>query len=106
MGETMPDWLFSWACKAIIGEVYPSIRAIAIGYNNKRRLIVRYYVDRPPQSEDYDSIEVVVTNILANTQSSEEIVSVSEEVEFTKEPLGRLDVLGGLIYARREFSES
>ncbi|MEM6822706.1 MAG: hypothetical protein AAF558_12295 [Verrucomicrobiota bacterium] len=46
---------------------------------------------------------MVITEILANTSSSEEIKEVNEECIFTEELFRDIDVLDGLIYARREY---
>ncbi len=45
----------------------------------------------------------VLTEIFANTSSNDEIDSVTEEYLFSDKLLGQLEILDGLVYARREY---
>jgi len=101
--NNLPQWLIMWFWRALLGEIYPNIRVIAASFSEDRELLVRYYLDRPPTEFDYESLSDVVGNVLSNTSSNDDIVSVKEECEFSTLPQGELDPLGGLIYARREY---
>lgn len=100
----LPEWLVLWVWQALIGEIYPEIRAIALSYDADRNLLVRYYLDRDPTDDDLESIECVITNILAHTSSEEDIKNVEDEVIFSNKRMADLDVLDGLVYTRREYS--
>ena len=99
----LPEWLVLWVCQSLIGEIYPEIRAIVLGYDDDKNLIIRYYLDREPTEDDFESLECVVTNIFAHTSSDDQICGVTEEAIFSLDRLGDLDVLDGLVYARKEF---
>jgi hypothetical protein len=101
----LPEWLVLWVWQSLIGEIYAAIRAVALRYDSNNSLIIRYYLDREPIAEDYESLECVVTNILAHTSSNNQVKNVKEEVVFSSERLSNLDVLDGLVYARKECSD-
>lgn len=103
--KSLPEWLILWIWKALLGEIYSEIRAIAVKYTENKELTIRYYIDRKPTEDDYENISCVTTNILSNTSSNDEIIMINEEVIFTQERIGDLEILNGLIYARREYSE-
>nr|WP_321442954.1 colicin [uncultured Cohaesibacter sp.] len=98
----LPEWLVFWVWQALLGEIYPEIRAIALRFSPDKELLIRYYVDRNPTEDDFESIQCVVTNILAHTSSNDQIISVDEEVIYSTDRISDLDVLDGLVYARRE----
>jgi len=102
----LPEWLVLWVWQALIGEIYPEIRAIALRYDADKNLLIRYYFDRDPTEDDLESIECVITNIFAHTSSDEEIKNIKEEAVFSNERMADLDVLDGLVYARREYSSN
>jgi len=99
----LPEWLRLWFQQALLGEIYPAIRAIAVGFTDSRAITFRVYFDREPTDDDRENMSCVLTEIFANTSSNVEITGVTEEYLFSDKPLGQLDVLDGLVYARREF---
>lgn len=101
----LPDRLIILIWKALLGEIYPSIRAIAIGYTSDRKLTIRYYLDREPTDYDYESISNVKTKILAHTLSIDDFTSIAEEAFFSDKRFGDLDRLNQFIYARDEMVE-
>lgn len=100
---SLPVWIRLWFFHALIGQIYPSIRAIALGFNNKRELRVKMYLDREPTDYDEENLEVILTEVLANTSSNEEIPSIETEILFSDSAMYELDVMDGLVYARREY---
>ena len=100
----LPEWLILWIWRALLGEIYPEIRAIAVRFTKEKEFTIRYYLDRNPTEYDYDSLSCVVTNILSNTSTNDEIRAVNEEVIFSQDVIRDLEILDGLIYARREYS--
>ena len=63
--KAIPDWLILCVWRALIGEIYPAIRAVAISISEKNSLVIRYYLEREPVDFDYESLEVVATNVTA-----------------------------------------
>ncbi|GLZ86017.1 hypothetical protein Pres01_20680 [Metapseudomonas resinovorans] len=59
----LPDWLVACFRIALLGEIYPNIRAVAVGYNENGSVLIRYYLDRQPTDFDLESLEVVATNL-------------------------------------------
>jgi hypothetical protein len=102
MMKNIPEWLYIWTTKAFLGEVYQSIRAIAVGFNEEHLLTLRYYLDKEPDESDYESLDEVITNILANTSSNDDIKDVKEEIFFDLRPFKDLEPLSGFIYLRKE----
>ena len=100
----IPIWLRLWFQGALIGEVYPEIRAIAVGLSKEKELTVRYYLDREPNEFDYDSVQSVVSAVLSNTSSDHQIASAREECIYSRDKQSTIERLGGgLVYARREY---
>lgn len=102
MSNCHPDWLRLWFQSALISEIYSEIRAVAVGLSDDGELTVRYYLDREPTDFDYENVESVVSEILSNTSSDNEIKSVVEECHFSNKGMSDIDRLGGFVFARRE----
>ena len=102
--KILPTWLHRWICAALIGEIYPEIRAIVVGFSEENELLIRYYLDREPIEDDYDSVDMLISEVLANTSSASEITYYKGECIFSKEHMSELNQLDELIYARREYS--
>jgi hypothetical protein len=102
MENKLPDWLIICIWRALLGEIYPAIRAIAIEFKKNRTLIIRYYLDREIDDMDRDSVEVVATNISASL-GSDEVTRIEVECEYSTLGIGQLDCLGGFIFCRREY---
>ena len=99
----VPDWLYLWVSQALLGEIYPSMRAVAVGFDKKRCLLLRYYLDREADESDYESIDRVVNLILGNTFFyKDDIKHVKGEVIFSEKKKNDLDRLGGFVYSRME----
>ncbi len=101
--EQIPDWLCDYLRIAFLGEIYSNIRAIAIACNNKEdEIVIRYYLDREPSDYDYESIEVVATNLDALLPIKLKKLDI-ECVQYKDESFNNIDPLSGFFYARREY---
>ncbi|VFR22148.1 hypothetical protein BRI6_4088 [plant metagenome] len=98
----IPDWLLLVLWRSMIGEVYPDIRAVAVSLSDERQLTIRYYLDREPTDFDWESLEVVATNLSAQV-GLDKIAHVELECQFSDQPLGKLDFMDGVVYSRREY---
>jgi len=74
--------------RALWGMIYPSIRAIAVGFEGERKLKVIYYLDREPIQDDYDNISEVTTEVCGDINFTD----VEEICIFSIEPFSKLDV--------------
>ncbi len=84
--------------RALWGMVYPSIRAIAVGFNGMEKLKVVYYLDREPNDDDYENISDVTGEVCSDIAFME----VEEICKFTLEPFSKLDSLESWVYMRQE----
>jgi len=100
INEKIPDWLWDCLRIAFLGEIYINIRAIAISYENKK-IILRYYLDREVLNYDYESLEVVATNLDSTIPIQLEALKI--ECFFTEEVIKDIDPLDGFFYVRREY---
>lgn len=83
---------------ALLGQIYPSIRGIAIGFSGTEKLKLVCYLDREPDEEDYENISLVTTYICADIKFSK-----AEEIcIYSKEPFRNLDSLNAWVYMRKE----
>lgn len=101
--KPIPGWLQQEICRCLLGEVYPAIRAVAVGLDDDV-LMLRYYLERQPTVGDNESIEIVALNI-DSSNSIKSTLGVSRfdvECVYSDAPIGKLDWLGGWAYARRE----
>ncbi|WP_238890654.1 colicin [Achromobacter insuavis] len=98
----MPDWLYLRVSQALIGEIYSSIRAIVVGLDEERVVTLRYYLDREVGGADYESMDKVISLILADTLSNGDIKCVKGEMIFSTKKKNDLDWLGGFVYSRME----
>lgn len=99
----LPDWLKLLIWRALLGEIYPSVRAVAAGLSEDGTLLLRYYLERAVEDADIESVEVVATNLEAMLSSPEGVVKIDVECVHALGPIGKLDPLGGFVYARREY---
>ena len=103
MNKRLPDWIIVCVWRALLGEIYPSIRAIAVALSENRTLLIRYYMDRAPTEMDDESMEIVATNISASVGFGDSISHIDLDCQYATGPLGDLDCLDGFIYCRREY---
>jgi hypothetical protein len=103
--KSLPEWLVLWIWRALLGEIYPEVRAIAVRFTDEKELTIRYYLDREPTEDDYESIGCIITDVFSNTSSKNEISAIHQEARYSQTRIGNLDILDGLIYARRELEK-
>ena len=84
--------------RALLGMIYPAIRAIAVGYEGDEKLKVIFYLDREPLNDDYKNISEVVGNICADIEFTE----VEELCIYTSDAFSKLDNLDFWVYMRKE----
>ncbi|MGE6355544.1 hypothetical protein ACQKCJ_16870 [Flavobacterium sp. NPDC079362] len=84
--------------KALLGMIHSEIRAIAVGFESRQKLIVVYYLDREPNEDDYENISDVTAEVLGDIDFSE----VEEKCIFSKDALLKLDNLDSWVYKRKE----
>jgi hypothetical protein len=84
--------------RALLGMIYPSVRAIAVGFDQLKKLKVIYYLDREPVEDDYESISEVTTEVIADIDFQE----VEELCIYSQDPISKLDGLNSWVYTRRE----
>ncbi len=99
----LPDWLVGCLRIALLGEIYPAIRAIAVGYSDSGAVLIRYYLDRKPEDFDLESLDVVATNLDALGGKMKEIQKIDVESVYALGPKRDMDSLSGFVYSRREY---
>lgn len=97
----LPDWLRVCLSRALLGGIYPEIRAVAVSLSKDKVMTIRYYLDRHPIDDDFENIEILETEISSMT-GRDEISESKLECVYSDSPLGKIDTLGGLVYARQE----
>jgi len=99
----LPDWIVACFRIALLGEIYPDIRAIAIGYDENGSVLIRYYLDRQPTELDLESLGVVAVNFDSLGGKRQVIKKIEIECIHADGPRSELDPLSGFVYFRREF---
>mgnify|MGYP000156241373 CR=1 FL=1 len=102
--DHLPDWLVACFRIALLGEIYINIRAIAVGYDGERHVVIRYYLDREPTAFDLESIEIVAVNFDALGGKEQEIDRIDVECICSTSAKSDLEPLSGFMYSRRENS--
>lgn len=87
---------------ALLGEIYPELRAIAYSYNSRTSdILLRYYLEREPIEDDYDSLNTVMGLFIGDFKFSE-FNKILEECEYNELPINQIDSLDGFVYLRKE----
>jgi len=86
------------AQRALLGTIYPEIRAIAIGFDGLERLTIKMFLDRIPNGGDYDELSTISGEILADI----EFKNVEELCEYTMDKPISLNGFDALVYSRKE----
>jgi hypothetical protein len=96
------DELLGCASRALLGEIYPGIRAIGLRVDQGMRVTLVYFLDHEPTDFDAESIETVATNLSAMTTESE-LNSIDVKCMLFSDKLSNLPVEYQFVYARREY---
>lgn len=86
------------AQRALWGMIYPSIRAIAVGFEGTKKLEIVYYLDREPNEDDYENISEVTSEMCADI----DFEKVKERCVYTNKTISELDSLVSWVYIRKE----
>jgi hypothetical protein len=86
--------------RALWGEVYPAIRAIAVDFS-ENHIHLRYYLDREPNQGDKEGISCVMCEVMADFTTH---LFGTEECIFSLEYMRDLEPLKGFAYVRKEKS--
>jgi len=104
MKQNIPDWLFRMLSNAMLGEIYPAIRGIAVSLTEEGHLRLRMYLDRIPTEYDLESIDTIATNLDAAI-GKEKISKIDIECEFSERYSRDIESLDGFVYFRREYDD-
>ena len=87
---------------ALLGAIYPEIRAITFFYNPKiKSFRLRYYMDREPLENDFENVDSVLTEFIATFNFSAFSTAESECV-YSLAPIAQLDIMEGMVFCRKE----
>jgi hypothetical protein len=100
--KKLPDWLVACFRVALLGEIYPNIRAIAVGYYDSGFVLIRYYLDRQPTDFDLESLEIVAANLDALGGKEQAIKKIDIQCVHAEGAKRDLDPISGFLYSRRE----
>lgn len=84
--------------RALWGMIHPSIRAIAVGFDGRKKLKVVYYLDREPNDDDYENISDVTGEVCSDIAFME----VEEVCKYALDSFSKLDNLESWVYMRQE----
>lgn len=90
------------AHRAIIGNVKPNVRAIAIGYSHNH-LTLKCYLDSTPTEQDRETLGDIAGEIASDFPPAQ-IPAITERCEFSDKPISKLDKLDTFIYLRPDES--
>lgn len=86
------------AHRAIIGNVKPNVRAIAIGYSHNH-LTLKCYLDSTTTEQDRETLSDIAGEIASDFPPAQ-IPAITGLCEFSNEPISKLDKLHTFIYLR------
>ena len=86
------------AQRALLGEIYPDIRAIAVGFDGLNKLTIKMFLDREPDENDYEELSSISGEILGDI----EFRRVEELCEYNSEKPIKLLGLDSFVYIRKE----
>lgn len=87
---------------SLLGEVYSEIRAIAYAYDSLKNIfLIRYYLNREPEEDDYESVSEVMAEFISQF-SHLEFEELKEQCQYSNLSKSQLDSLDGFVYSKKE----
>jgi hypothetical protein len=83
---------------ALLGMIYPSIRAIFVSFHEKQLLKVTVYLDTSPTEADFENLSEITTEVLADI----EFENVEEICQKHIGSLSEISDMGTCVYMRKE----
>ncbi len=84
--------------RALLGEIYPAIRAITIKWNSSSELIMDFYFDHPITDDDKENVSALTTEIYADGYFEK----VTENCTYSADAKIVYAPLDFVVYARKE----
>jgi hypothetical protein len=83
---------------AFLGNIGRNIRALAYDFSDSK-ITIYGYLDNEPDSDDYESIDIAITEIMSSYSNfiSQDIILIESQ-----EPVGKLPSYKGWIFVRKE----
>ena len=94
----LKDRLLLSTQRALLGMIYPNIRAVSVGHEGIEKLKIIIYLDREPDEDDFE----VVSDIAGEICSDIPFRNVEEACKFNTRPISNLDKLMSWVYIRKE----
>jgi|GEM_PF-4022720 len=86
---------------SLLGEISTSVIAVVFQYNAENRYFkLRYYLDKEPDKDEYESIGNVVAEFISNFKFSD-FDKVDEECFYTTLLPSEVDILDGIVFCRK-----
>jgi F0F1-type ATP synthase gamma subunit len=83
---------------ALLGMIYPSIRAVFVSFDKKNKLKVIVYLESSPTEDDFENLSEITTEVLADI----EFENVEEICQKYTGALSEISYLGTCVYMRKE----
>jgi len=83
MSQKLRVLLLLSAQRALLGEVYPEVRAVFVASDSLKNLLVRVYLDKKPSHEDFEFAADVSSEICADIDfetATEDVIQLQGEI--------------------------
>jgi hypothetical protein len=96
-----PLWLVDEFQVAMLGNITANMRAIAVRFELGGQLLVRFYFEQRPSETDQETADILVSEFECS-KFSQRFSDIRMELVSTDQPIGTLDQLDLLLFARKE----
>ena len=86
--------------KALLGNIFPSLRGITVAYKNAPTIHIKCYLDKIISDEDRETIEVFYTEVTSDFSQEYKFIFETERIDF---PV-KLVILDEWVYLRKEIN--